>query len=107
VRSKASPSEYLALLSLKYGVDADEFFRALISAKNNRKSTCGNLSIECRKKQKKGLVVLITKGARAVAQLPIPEELLLMPNNPIKEARRTRLLDRRPFKKNGKSAASD
>jgi replication factor A1 len=102
VRNKASPSEYLALLSVKYEVDADEFFNALISAKNNRKSNCGNLSIECRNRQKSRVILLITKGQKAVAQFPIPEEFLLRQNNPIKEAKAL-MLDRHLVKKDRRS----
>ena len=102
MRNKASPSEYLALLSVKYEVDADEFLNALISARKNRKSTCGDLEIEYRNRQETRLVFLITKGQKVVAQFPIPEEFLLMQNNPIKEARRGFMLYRHSVKKNRK-----
>jgi len=102
MRNKALPSEYLAFLSIKYEVDADKFFTALISARNNRKSTCGNLSIECRDKQKNRIVLLITKGPKVVAQFPIPEEFLLEQNNPIKDARKADMLGRHPIKKDKK-----
>jgi replication factor A1 len=97
VRNKTSPSEYLALLSVKYKVDVDEFFNALISAKNNRKSKCGDLSIECRNRQN-ARMVLITTGQKAVAQFPITEEFFLTKNNPIKEARAF-VIDRQSVKK--------
>jgi replication factor A1 len=94
MRNRASPAEYLALLSAKYGVDVDEFFNALISARNTRKSSCGVLSIECRSRRKNRLVLLITKGQKVVAQFPIPEEFFLLQNNPIKDAQRIYMLDR-------------
>jgi replication factor A1 len=94
MRDKTSASEYLALLSIKYEVDANRFFNALVSARNKRKSTCGNLSIECRDKQKNKIILLITKGSKVVAQFPIPEEFLLRQNNPIKDAIRTYVLRR-------------
>jgi hypothetical protein len=100
MRNKTSPSEYLAFLSLKYDVDADEFFNALISAKSNRKSTCGDLLIECRDKQKNRIVLLITKGSKVVAQFPICEEFLLEQNNPIKSARKADVLVRHSVEKN-------
>jgi hypothetical protein len=56
MRSKVSQGEYLAFLCLKYDVDPEEFFNALISAKENKKSTCRNLSIECRGKKVIGLL---------------------------------------------------
>ncbi len=99
MRNRTLPSEYLALLSIKYEVDADKFFNALISARNNRKSTCGNLSIECRDKQKNRIVLLITKGPKVVAQFPIAEEFLLEQNNPIKDARKADVLCRHQIKK--------
>jgi hypothetical protein len=36
MRSKVSQGEYLAFLCLKYDVDPEEFFNALISAKENK-----------------------------------------------------------------------
>jgi hypothetical protein len=56
MRSKVSQGEYLAFLCLKYDVDPEEFFNALISAKENKKSTCRNLSIECPGKKVIGLL---------------------------------------------------
>jgi replication factor A1 len=100
MRNKTSPSEYLAFLSIKYEVDADKFFNALIVAGKNRRSTCGNLSIECRDKQKNRIVLLITTGSKVVAQFPIPEEFLLEQNNPIKDAKKANLLGRHSIKKN-------
>jgi len=99
MRNKASHCEYLAFLSIKYEVDADKFFNALISAGKNQKSTCGTLSIECRGKQKNRIVLLITKGSRVVAQFPIPEEFLLEKDNPIKDARKADVLVRHQIKK--------
>jgi replication factor A1 len=89
MRSRLYPSEYLALLTIKYEVDADSFFNALVSAWENRKSTCGNLSIECRTKQKHKATFLITQGAKVIAQFKIPEEFLSKNNNLIKEVRKS------------------
>lgn len=99
MRNKTSPSEYLALLSVKYEVDADKFFNALIVAGKNRKSTCGNLSIECRDKRKNRVVLLITTGPKVVAQFPIPEEFFLEQRNPIKDARKANTLGRYSIRK--------
>lgn len=99
MRNKKSPSEYLAFLSIKYELDADKFFNALILAEKNRKSTCGNLSIECRNKQKNRIVLLITRGPKVVAQFPIPEEFLLKQNNPIRDARKANMLGRYSIRK--------
>jgi replication factor A1 len=98
MRNKTSPSEYLAFLSLKYEVDVDKFFNALVSAGKNRKSACGNLSIECRDKQKNRIVLLITKGSKVVAQFPIPEELLAVQNNPIRNAKKSNVFRKHQIK---------
>ena len=103
MRSKLYPSEYLALLTIKYEVDADKFFDALVSAGKNRKSKCGNLSIEYRTKQNRNVIFLITQHSRVVAQFKIPEEILSKKKNPIKEARNTYLETRYQVKKGGES----
>jgi len=102
MRNKASPSEYLAFLSIKYEVNPDKFFYAIISACEKGKSTCGNLSVECRGKQKNKIILLITKGEKVVAQFPIPEEFLMEKNNPIKEIRKVNLFHRYPIIKDDK-----
>jgi len=99
MRNKTSPSEYLAFLSIKYEVDPDRFFRALVSASKNRRSTCGGLSIECRYKQKERVVLLITSGSNVVAQFPISTEFLFERENPIRDAMKDDVLCRRLIKK--------
>jgi replication factor A1 len=99
MRSKLYPSEYLALLTVKYDVDPDKFFDALVSAGKNRKAQCGNLSIECRIKQHRKVIFLITQGSKVVAQFKISEEFLAKNKNPIKELRTTYMRDRHPAKK--------
>jgi replication factor A1 len=99
MRSKLDPSEYLALLTVKYDLDVDSFFNALISAEKNQKSECGSLSIRCRTKQNNNVFFLITQNSKVVAQFKIPEELLSKPKNPIKEARNIYLNDKYPVKK--------
>ena len=102
MRDKVSSSEYLAFLSMKYEVDADRFYEALVSAGKSRRSTCGNLSIECRKEKKDGVVLLITKGSKVVAQFPVSKEFLMERDNPIKEAARYSLPNRRISQDDGK-----
>jgi replication factor A1 len=99
MRNKTSPGEYLAFLSTKYEVDADSLFHALISAEENRKSKCGNLSIECRGKQRNKIILLITKDSKVVAQFPVSREFLLEQNNPIKDAQKADVLCRHLIKK--------
>jgi len=99
VRNRLYPSEYLALLTIKYEVDADKFFSALISSVKNRKSECGELSIECRNKKNNNVTLLITRGSRVIAQFQIPEEFLSKQHNPIKEVKNAYLTDRHSVKK--------
>lgn len=101
MRNKVSPSEYLAFLSIKYEVDPDKLFYALISAEENQESTCGDLSIKFRDKLRDKIVFLITKGPKVVAQFPISNEFLSEKSNPIKNFSKTNLLRRHQIKKNG------
>ena len=103
MRSKKSPIEYLAFLSIKYRVDADKFFQATLSAVENHRSNCGCLSIECRSRQKENVVLLITRGEKVVAQFTIPTEFLQTRNNPIDDIRNTNMLFRRLIKKDRSS----
>jgi len=84
---------------MKYDIDADKFFNALISAEKNQKSKCGSLSIKYRTKQNRNIIFLITKDSKVVAQFKIPEEFLSKTKNPIKEARNTYLNEKHPLKK--------
>jgi len=99
MRSKLYPREYLALLTVKYEVDADKFFNALVSAEKDQKSKCGTLSIECRLKQNHKVIFLITQSSKVVAQFKISEEFLSKKKNPIKEITDTYLSNRYPIKK--------
>jgi len=100
LRNKVSVGEYLAFLSIKYEVDPDKLFYALISAGENQNSTCENLSIKCRGKLQDKTVLLITKGSKVVAQFPIPREFFLERSNPIKNFRKTAMLRRHIIKRN-------
>jgi replication factor A1 len=99
MRNKFYLSDYLALLTIKYDVDADKLFDALISAVKNRRSECGNLSVECRSKQNNRAIVLIMEGSKVVAQFQIPEEFLSKQNNPIKEVKDAYLTGRHSIRK--------
>jgi replication factor A1 len=84
LRRKKSAGEYLACLSAKYEVDPDALFCALLSAGENRKSRCGNLSIECRGKTKGKSIFLITEDSEVIAQFPVSEKFLSRQGNPIR-----------------------
>jgi replication factor A1 len=100
LKNKLSAVEYLAFLSVKYEVDADELLNALVSAGKNGKSGCGNLSIECRGNTPDEAIFLITKDHRVVAQFPVSKEFLLERFNPIKNFMRTDMINRHLAKKN-------
>jgi replication factor A1 len=99
MRNKFYLSDYLALLTMKYEVDADKLFDALISAVKNRRSECENLSIECRSKQSNKTIFLIMEGSKVVAQFQVPEEFLSKRNNPIKEVKDAYLTGRHSIRK--------
>jgi replication factor A1 len=101
LRNKVSPGEYLAFLSMKYEVDPDKLFYALISAGENQESMCGDLSIRFRDKLRDKIVFLITKGPKVVAQFPISNEFLSEKSNPIKNFSKTNLLRRHQIRKDG------
>ena len=105
MRRKKSAGEYLACLSAKYEVDPDAFFCALLSAGENRKSRCGNLSIECRGKTKGKIIFLITEDSEVIAQFPLSEKFLLRQGNPIRIFMETDRVRKYIAKKN-RSAAS-
>jgi replication factor A1 len=99
LRNKSTIGEYLAFLSIKYEVDPDQFFHALISAWENRESTCEDLLIACRKKMRDKAIFLVTRGHKVIAQFPIPNNFLLKETNPIAHSRNTDLIRRYLFKK--------
>ena len=73
----------LALISMKYEIDSNDFFNSFVEAWECQESTCENLSIKCRKKTQDNAVFLITKGVKVVAQFPIPQHIL-KETNPLK-----------------------
>jgi hypothetical protein len=105
LRHKKSAGEYLACLSVKYEVDPDALFCALLSAGENRKSRCGNLSIECRGKTKGKIIFLITEDSEVIAQFPLSENFLSRQGNPIRNFMETDRVRKHIAKKN-RSAAS-
>jgi replication factor A1 len=76
--------EYLAFLTVKYSVNPDKFFQALISLKEPKKITCGSLSIEFRGKIGNERIFLMTRESSVVGQFRVPESFLSEDYNPIK-----------------------
>jgi hypothetical protein len=76
--------QYLALVSMKYEISSRDFSDSLIEAWKRQESTCGSLSIECRKQTRDSVILLITNNRKVVAQFSIPKHIL-EENNPLEE----------------------
>jgi len=86
LRDKRVPlGEYLAFLSVKYSVDPDALFQALLSTKEQQKAMCDEISIECRGMVGNERVFLMMQGSTVVAQLRVSEEFLSEKANPIRK----------------------
>jgi replication factor A1 len=105
LKRKKSAGEYLAFLCAKHDVDSDRLFFALLSAGENGKAKCGELSIECRDKKKGRIIFLITKDSEVVAQLAASEEFLTRKGNPINDYMETDMV-RKQIAKRTKSPTS-
>ncbi|MCL2642883.1 MAG: hypothetical protein FWD52_05180 [Candidatus Bathyarchaeota archaeon] len=82
MRQKKSPlGEHLALVSVKYNVYPAEVVQALINAKRDGKSTCGELSVDYRGKTKDDIIFLIKKDDSVVAQFRVDEAFLSQNND--------------------------
>jgi hypothetical protein len=102
-QKKSTLGEHLALLSVKYSVYPNEVFQALISARKNEKSYCGNLMVEFRGKIKKETIFLITKNNDVVAQFRVNEEFLLRKDNPFESWMSTDKIRKKIAKQNTES----
>ena len=85
MRHKVSMGPYLAFLSVKYEVDPAEFFSALVKAGEERKSSCGSISIECRGEINAKKIFLMTNNAGVLAQFRVSKELLSERDNPLEK----------------------
>lgn len=99
MKRKKSAGDYLAYISAKHDVDSDALFCALLSAGENKKTRCGNLSIECRGKVKGKVIFLITKDTEVVAQLQVSEDFLSQEGNPLRNFMETDIVRRHVTKK--------
>ena len=75
--------QYLAVVSMKYEIDAHAFFDNLVEAWKCGESTCGSLSIECRKQTRDNPIFLVTNNRKVVAQFSVPKHIL-EESNPLK-----------------------
>jgi replication factor A1 len=103
LRKKTSTGEYLAFISVKYEVDPDKFFLALIMAAENQKATSGNLTIECRGKTEDKAMFLISKDSKVVAQFSVLKEFLMEQGSPIRSYMDTNMVRRFLARKNMRS----
>ena len=107
MRHKRSMGPYLAFLSVKYEVDPEEFLSALVKAGENKKSSCGPISIECRGEINAKKIFLMTNDVGVLAQFRVPEEFLMERNNPLGKFLETdkirRYLSRKRRKAQGRS----
>ena len=105
-QKKSTLGEHLALLSVKYGVFPNEVFQALVLARKNEKSVCGNLNVEYRGKMKDETIFLITKDNDVVAQFRVGEEFLLRKDNPFESWMNTDKIKKKIAKQNTDSIYS-
>jgi replication factor A1 len=103
LRKKTSTGEYLAFISVKYEVDPDKFFLALIMAEENQKATIGNLTIKCRSKTEDKTMFLISKNSKVVAQFSVLKEFLREQGNPIRSYMGTNMVRRFLARRNMRS----
>jgi replication factor A1 len=68
---------------VKYEVDPEKFFAALIKAGENKKSRCGSISLECRGEINARKIFLMTNDNGVLAQFRVPEEFMLERDNPL------------------------
>jgi replication factor A1 len=87
LRYKSVPlGEYLAFLSVKYSVDPDKLFQALVSTKEREKVLCGSLSIECRSRIRDEKIFLIMNDSTVVAQFRVSESFISERGNPLRKS---------------------
>ena len=84
MRKNNSIIEYLAFLSAKYDVDPDRLFYALILAEENKKSVCGDLTIEWRGETRERIMFLILTSSKVVSQFSVLRQFLLETGHPIR-----------------------
>ena len=74
---KPTLEDQLAFISAQHEVYPTELFQALIQAKEQGKSACGDLTVEYRGSVNNEAIFLITKNSKVIAQFRVPQETLL------------------------------
>ncbi len=75
-QKKSSISEHLASLSIQYGCYPAELFQALLTAKENKKAACQNLTVEYRGDVDQEAIFLIKQNNNALVQFRVNQETL-------------------------------
>jgi hypothetical protein len=75
-QKKPTILEELAFISVKHRVYLGELFKALVSARENGKSRCMNLTIQYRGRIGSNVIFLITEYSKVIVQFRVQEELL-------------------------------
>ena len=73
---KLAISEYLASLSVQYGLFPAELFQALVTAREHKKAGCQNLMVEYRGNVDKEAIFLIKQDDNVIVQFRVPEATL-------------------------------
>ncbi len=75
-QKKSSISEHLASLSVQYDVYPAELFQALVTAKECKRASCHNLTVECRGTIEDQVIFLVKQEGRVVGQFRVDESTL-------------------------------
>jgi replication factor A1 len=95
--------EQLAFFSVKHSVYLSELYESLASAKENKKASCGELTIEYRGNVKNQAIFLITKDSRVIVQFRVAEEFLSRKNISFESWLDTDKIRKQVAKQNSKS----
>jgi replication factor A1 len=95
--------EQLAFLSVKHSVYISELYEALVSAKENKKAICGDLTVEYRGNVKNQVIFLITKGSAVIVQFRVAEDFLSRKNISFESWLNTDKIRKQVAKQNSKS----
>jgi hypothetical protein len=67
---------YLMWISEKYGLEAHKFLTSFKDTWTKGKSSCKDISVQCRQKTENNAVFLVTQGQEIIAQLSLSETAL-------------------------------
>ena len=99
MRQKKTEGEYLAFLCVKYEVNPDDLFQALLKSSEKGDAKSGALLVNCRGKAKGKIIFLITANSEVVAQFPVSDGFLKLSGNPIQSYMETEVVRRKMIKR--------